>query len=353
MERNKTILISYENQSKEISINTSKCTFAILYSMIKDEFLLTSSINIYTSDTNTKLNEINYNDFIVNSYEQSIEIYLQITPETETISFPKRSKTIIRKPQLNITNDNFTTDKCSLCLNEITQFKYVCTICDDYTLCQQCELNHDHPVFKFKTPFVANNKTELYKVMKIINNHKNNQYIKLSNNLYNNVVTIGTNLKKKINVKIKNKSQHSLTKNTFWLIATDYNDLELQYDRVIKEDIQPYQKINVPINIISGSNEKKYKIQFQVLPLVVHNLDKLFSNSMSINVQVIDDKEEEMFSFYFAENPEIQLLPKELMKYLYAIDIKKITSKTPKEVYELMKKSKWNIKQVIEKLKAG
>lgn len=69
MERNKTILISYDNQSKEININTSKCTFAILYSMIKNEFLLTSSINIYISDRNTKLNEINYNDFIVNSYE--------------------------------------------------------------------------------------------------------------------------------------------------------------------------------------------------------------------------------------------------------------------------------------------
>lgn len=189
--------------------------------------------------------------------------------------------------------------------------------------------------------------------MKTIHKHKNNQYIKLSHNLYNNVVAIGTNLKTQINIKIKNKSQHILTKNTFWLIATDYNDLELQYDRVIKEDIQPYQKINVPINIISGGDEKKYKIQFQVLPLIAHNLDKLFSNSMSINVQVIDDKEEKMFSFYFAGDPEIQLLPKELMKYLYAIDNKKITTKTPKEVYELMKKSKWNIKKVIEKLKAG
>lgn len=74
---------------------------------------------------------------------------------------------------------------------------------------------------------------------------------------------------------------------------------------------------------------------------------------MSINVQLIDDIEEKMLSFYFAGNPEIQLLPKELMKYLYAIDIKKITSKTLEEVYELMKKSKWDIKKVIEKLKSG
>ena len=70
--------------------------------------------------------------------------------------------------------------------------------------------------------------------MTTINNHNKDHYIKLSNNLYKNELAIGTNLKKKIHINITNNSQYILTKNTFWLIAKDYNDLELQYDRVIK-----------------------------------------------------------------------------------------------------------------------
>ena len=340
MKGNKTLLITYDNQSKEININTSKCTYEMLYLTIKNEFSLAANINIYTSDTNTKLNETNCNDLILNSYEQSIEIYLQIA-------------TIICKPTVNMTSNNYNKDKCSLCLNRIIKCKYVCTICDNYILCEQCEFNHAHPLFKFKTPFIADNKKELYTIMTTINNHNKDHYIKLSNNLYKNELAIGTNLKKKIHINITNNSQYILTKNTFWLIAKDYNDLELQYDRVIKEEIQLCQNIIVPINIVSKSKEKEYKIHFQLLPSVNHYLGKLYSNSMTINVKVIDDEEEKMLSCYFAENPEIQLLPKELMQQLYQIDNKKITHKTPTQVYELLKKSKWNIKKVIEKLKAG
>ena len=49
----------------------------------------------------------------------------------------------------------FNSEICSICGNKIKGIKYICCICDQLELCEECELYHNHPCFKYKNNFIS------------------------------------------------------------------------------------------------------------------------------------------------------------------------------------------------------
>ena len=50
----------------------------------------------------------------------------------------------------------FKSEKCTICNNILKGVKYICCLCDNYILCEECELYHIHPCFKYKMHFISN-----------------------------------------------------------------------------------------------------------------------------------------------------------------------------------------------------
>ena len=50
----------------------------------------------------------------------------------------------------------FGKEKCCLCNSELRGIKHICCICDNCIMCEECELYHNHPSFKYKTKFLSN-----------------------------------------------------------------------------------------------------------------------------------------------------------------------------------------------------
>ena len=400
MEQTKSLIISYEKQTIEVTITKELHTFSTLKQLIKDEFTLQTNFNIYTSDTNTLINESNYTEAIITSNDKATEMHIQLTQNTDVnededdenledklnqmlsqdnfindvpkptstnnnnnsnsnnalSSYSKESEMIMRTGI--ILEKQFPQDKCTLCDDSIAQYKYICTICEECVLCEECELEHDHPVIRFKEHFVGkNNKKEILSLIKTCSKENYSSkapilssYISLSNDLINNTISIGPHVKKQFCIEIHNKTQSVLTKNTFRLIAKDYKDLQLKFDGLINEDIEPKEKKKIKINITSGKKEGIYEIYFYFLTSFEHKLAKIYSCPLKIKVNVINDEEEISLSGFFTDYPEIQLLPKELLLKVYSVVNEKLSTKPPNEVYAILKKNKWNIEHAIEDL---
>lgn len=55
-----------------------------------------------------------------------------------------------------VNHEMFKLENCSKCNSALKGIKYICCICDNYNLCEECELSHIHPCFKYKTQFISN-----------------------------------------------------------------------------------------------------------------------------------------------------------------------------------------------------
>ena len=252
MEQPKSLIISYEKQTIEVTITKELHTFSTLKQLIKDEFTLQTNFNIYTSDTNTLINESNYTEAIITSNDKATEMHIQLTQNTDVnededdenledklnqmlsqdnfindvpkptstnnnnsnsnnalSSYSKESEMIMRTGI--ILEKQFPQDKCTLCDDSIAQYKYICTICEECVLCEECELEHDHPVIRFKEHFVGkNNKKEILSLIKTCSKENYSSkapilssYISLSNDLINNTISIGPHVKKQFCIEIQ------------------------------------------------------------------------------------------------------------------------------------------------------
>jgi hypothetical protein len=64
-----------------------------------------------------------------------------------------KNKYILTSKSIN--EKMFNSEKCSICENELKGIKYICCICDQLELCEECELYHNHPCFKYKNNFIS------------------------------------------------------------------------------------------------------------------------------------------------------------------------------------------------------
>jgi hypothetical protein len=129
----------------------------------------------------------------------------------------------------NIDKKTFQTEKCSICGYKLKGIKYICCICDQRILCEECELYHNHPCFKYKNNFICS----LYEVCDFISKiyeyklpHESTMYSKF--------------FRKEYDLKIE-----------------PYSDLSFS--------LRPNKSINIPIKIINYSKENLDSDQFIII----------------------------------------------------------------------------------------
>ena len=64
------------------------------------------------------------------------------------------NKYILPSPIVN--PETFVLEKCDSCKSKLEGIKYLCCVCEKATFCEECELYHNHPCFKYKSQFLSN-----------------------------------------------------------------------------------------------------------------------------------------------------------------------------------------------------
>ena len=156
-----------------------------------------------------------------------------------------------------IDKEMFNSEKCCICALNLKGVKYICCLCDNCTLCEECELNHNHPCFKYKTHFISSlNETSEF-ISKFYNYnipHESTGYTKL--------------FRKEYDIKI-----------------SPYSDTEFT--------LRPNKTINIPIKILNYTKEKINSSQFII---ICKNQKNIFFTSNPKDVQDISEGEDNILN---------------------------------------------------------
>ena len=160
---------------------------------IKDEYIhektdgILKKIQEQMKLTDDVLNSTSYRKsttFIKNRPKINSERQNIIKIQDSSLEFVNIDRDFINKP-----NDSIFDDICSICSAKIYYEKYLCIVCKDCIICQNCEINHLHPVIKWKRNQLPN----LNSIFLFLTT--NNKYIK-KNCINKNEGFFGSNIQK-------------------------------------------------------------------------------------------------------------------------------------------------------------
>ena len=159
--------------------------------------------------------------------EDNFEIKLKNIFGEEDDNYYTRNKYILTSK--NIDKKTFNSEKCFICNNKLKGIKYICCICDQCILCEECELYHNHPCFKYKTKFISS----LYDTIDFISKYYDYK------------------------LPYESTSYSKFFRKEYDLKIEPYSDLEFS--------LRPNKVINIPLKILNYSRETLDSNQFIIL----------------------------------------------------------------------------------------
>ena len=250
---------------------------------------LDGNININSIMTDDEANKDN-DDNKENSYKNNIENKNSI-------------KYILPVLPLKIPKNNFKSEICSLCGNNILSFKYICSICENCNLCEHCEDIHIHPCFKYKTSFLSNI-TDTYKYIDKNYNYKipidSKKMTKLIRKEYNLKIVPMTDLQfsvrpnRRIDIPIKvlNLSDQEINSSQFIILIKNNKLINISYQVDKKFVIKPNEdyEINLLCRTSTTNSKEKVNIEIYSAELKIRMSSRL---NFDLEIEVNDDKEDE------------------------------------------------------------
>lgn len=250
-------------------------------------------------------------------------------------------------------------DICSNCNKKLSFSKYMCCVCRNVILCNDCEKEHFHPVIKLK-----NNKfLDLNQVRRYIHHH----HFETLNikNVFNSIfdkkikvklsapsVQISTRPNKCINIPIyvENLSNSPIDKSsTVYFISRNCEDLYI-YDNMISNVINPKEKIEMDIKIDIPLRCKEYKFTLQVYN--VESSIVVEANKLDFTLEVNDDEEEDKLNEYFKDFPKIVVLEKQKKMNIKKIIEEKLSDEHPDVIMNILENNKWKLNDTVIALTA-
>ena len=210
------------------------------------------------NDTNDKSRVFRANtNFQISNLENKINTFFDEQGNKER---NKRNKYILSskliKPEM------FQAEKCSICNSTLQGIKYVCCICDNYNLCEDCELYHNHPCFKYKIHFISNIIDTSNFIEKCYNfklPYETTRYSKLFRKEYDIKIAPLTDLSfclrpnKRINIPIKilNYSKETINSSQFIIICKNQKNIFLSTNENEKYSIEPGDEYILKIKCVT------------------------------------------------------------------------------------------------------
>ena len=256
---------------------------------------------------------------------QKIQEQLKLSEEALDKANYRRSQTLAPSPNLNLNQnivkikdsslefvnieDDFKNkpkdspfdDICSICSSSIYLEKYLCLICKECILCQNCELNHLHPVIKWKNNQLSN-LSKIYSFMSNYNkeiidyNNRNkggffgSNKPKYSFKLKSDIIecTMKPNQKLEIPIHIINSNNIDVDCQKLKLVLFGRNTKDLiVYNKEIDKKIAKEGALKTSISIESGNFCKMYHFDVGLFSLIDIELD---FNIISFKVKVTNEK---------------------------------------------------------------
>ena len=262
------------------------------------------SLNKNINKNNNVINENNPMNFIYKENEDNFNLILDSKDNKNNQNNIMNNQNKIEDNQLTpdfINPETFKSIKCSICQENLSGIMYICCVCENCTLCDDCEMDHFHPCIKYKTPFLSNLK-DIYKFMTSFYQFKTistNFFSKLFRKEYELSIIPLTDKKISLRpekelllpIKIINLSKDYIKSSQIEIIPKDnqYVQFYVENKKVTLMQNSPY---TLKMNCITGNRTGKEKIIFYCFSEEIYfkNPEKL---NFTLEFEVNNDVEEE------------------------------------------------------------
>ena len=240
-------------------------------------------------------------DYLKNNYDSIIVDYKKKLSllEKENIEL-KKEKSIFESSICKTVHKNI---KCKHCFSmPIIGYRYKCSQCDDYNLCQQCydenseSRNHSHFFYRIKTS-QENNMNNNANIININNFIPNNQNIATYSYkcLSPDIKKVIYNGKYETNVRIiiQNDSSYKWPQNTKFI--WDKNKSQLLTEDIQVKSLSPKEQmtLDIPFKDLQNLNSGEYKTFFD-FNVEGHN----YGNQLCVFVVVKQENEKDIINFF-------------------------------------------------------
>ena len=308
-------------------------------------------------------------DDVINSYKyRKSTIFVKNRPN---INSERQNIVKIKDSSLEFVNidddfnnkpkDSLFDDVCSICSSKIYYEKYICLVCKDCIICNNCELNHLHPVIKWKN----NQLSSLYSIFlflsynnKAIQNLNSNnkggffgtnksKYIfKLESNKLELNLKPKENIELPINIINLNKADIDGKRLKLVLLARNTKDL-IVYNKDIESIIKREESLKTSLSIETNIFSKIYTFTIELYSCEDIEIE---CNSLSIKLNVLADKDEEQLNIKFKNYPEIIKESKNTKKIIKNIMDNKKIKQDPLTILKYLKENDGDINQTLKLL---
>lgn len=236
-----------------------------------------------------------------NNLDKKIEFFDE--KKTEDSNELVKSKYILSSPLIK--PDMFKKEKCIICNTPLQGIKYICCLCDNYIICEECELYHNHPCFKYKIDFISDILETSNFIEKCYNfrlPHESTRFSKLYRKEYDLKIMPMTDVSfclrpnKKINIPIKilNYSRDIVNSTQFVIICKNQKNIYLSVDENDKYHIEAGGEHILKIKCMTPERTCKQENIF--IEIYSNDLDIKMSSRLSheykieVNFDTDDDK---------------------------------------------------------------
>ena len=251
--------------------------------------------------------------------------------------------------------DSIFDDRCSICSSKIYYEKYLCVICKDCTICPKCEQNHLHPVIKWKNNqlsnlnsiflFLSNYNKEIQRLNANSNkggffgSNKTKYEFKIDSDNLN--YTMQKNQKMEIPIYITNLSKADVDckKIKLALFGMYIKDLII-YNKEMENKIKRGETLKTTISVESNNFGKK--VSFNIGLFSPADVDIAY-NTITFELEVLSENEEEQLNKQFKDYPEIVKESKVYKKSVKLIMENNKVKKDPMAILNALKQCHGNV----------
>ena len=247
----------------------------------------------------------------------------------------------------------FIEDICGMCSSEIIRFKYSCVVCENLSVCEECERKHNHPMIKFKDLNIGGIEDALVflegfavkeQVKKYYETGIFNKTYKLKLSVLSNVFSMRTSSNVKLLIILKNICGNEIPASTI-ILAKNTKDLYFE-SYVIRDSIPAGQQLEVFVEIGAGETPRLHDISI----ILYNKKTKIQYEPLRIKIDVNCDYSEDILNDKLSKCPKIICIPKEVKFYICKIVDEGLSDKHPYLIFSALKHTDYNLEKCVNYL---
>lgn len=276
--------------------------------------------------------------------------------QDSSLEFVNIDEDFVNKPK-----DSIFDEICSICSSKIYYEKYLCVVCKDCILCSNCELNHLHPVIKWKNNQLPNlnsiflflsqynnsiQKLNLNSDAGFFGSNRPKYEFKLESKSFEYTMKPKEKMELPINITNLNKCDIDCKKLKLVLFGRNTKDLII-FNKELENKIKRQENFQTSVTIQSSNFCKIYN--FNIGLFSTENIDVDF-NTISFKLKVYCDYEEEELNNLFKNYPDIINEKKCIKKNIKKIMEDGKIKQDPKTILKVLKQNNGNVDETVKKL---